>query len=675
MSAAADQMEADLINQAKGYNAPADQMEADLIQQSQSKPEDQPTDKKGYVGKYWDSLKNSFSDLGKTISNAPGKSALQSIEGVPAALVAPIAHGIGSAAAVAENAISKIPGAQHLGFDPNSTYAKTNAGYQEAIGKEVDPRSDIGKSVSGVLSSAFSPAGDVLSVPGKVVQGAANLVGVSPENAKSAGEQTNAITNAALISYGSRKAAQEQLPPELKTAQEQLNSSYSVKSAGAASTAPDISKTSPEFQQAIQQNLQKGIQPNSEALGRQVRAQSLPVPIELTKGQALGDPALISEEMNNRGKFPQYANRFNEQNKALIDNIQALREQAGPDVYSTNPTEHGDTLIQAYKDKAAVADADITAKYQALKDANGGQFPVDAPTLLQNATQALHKDLLFDHAPKAIMSTLNRLADSNNMTFENFESLRTNLARIQRSMSADGNEKAAAGVIRDAMEQLPLSPTAANLKPLADQARAAAKAQFSALDSDPAYKAAVNDKVTPDQFVHKYVISAPRDALETMQKNLSDNPVAQQTMGVAAIDHLKSAAGIDRQGNGNFSQAMFNKNYEKLEPKLKYVLDPKTADTMQDLGAASRDIQFQPKGSFVNNSNTFTSALAEGTKSSVEGAANVAFGGIPVGTWTRKAASKISEGKKIRESLEPAAGVFAPKKMSDILKSPKKPSK
>ena len=43
--------------------------------------------------------------------------------------------------------------------------------------------------------------------------------------------------------------------------------------------------------------------------------------------------------------------------------------------------------------------------------------------------------------------------------FENFESMRTNLARIARS-NADGNVKAAAGVIRSALEDIPLRPGA-----------------------------------------------------------------------------------------------------------------------------------------------------------------------------------------------------------------------
>lgn len=628
-----------------------------------------PIDKFEYAKDYYKKIGNSVKNLWETFRKDPQKAVIQSLEGAPAAIASPVAHVLGSGEAVLENAVRKLPGL------PSSTYADINNRNQAAISQEVDPRSDIGKAYSGILGATFKPMSDASNLPGNAVRDTASALGVSPENAQSAGEQTNAVINNALLGYGIKKSLEApKLPPEVQTVQDALNKNFSDKSAGAASTAPDISKTPPEFQQNIKENLSKGLAPNPEALSRQVRAQSLPVPIQLTEGQAMGDPIRISEEMNNRGKFPQYANRFQEQNRALVENMDVIREQAGPQVFSTNPTEHGDTLIKAYQDKAAIADANISAKYKALEDANGGSFPVDGQKLAQMADAALKKKLKTGYVPAQIESDLNRFRSGEPMSFEEYENLRSNLAEEARS-AQNGNVRQAASIIREQMEKLPLTGGAESLKPLADAARSAAREQFAALDADPAYKAVVDGRVTPDQFVHKYIISAPRDALETMQKNLADNPVAQQTMGVAIVDHLKSAAGIDRQGNGNFSQAGFNKNFEKLEPKLKFALDPKTAQIMQDLGDAARDIQFQPKGSFVNNSNTFTTELAEAAKNTAEGVANVSFAGVPVGTWMRKVASKISEGRKIQKSLEPAAGVFAPKKMSEILKTPKKPSK
>lgn len=271
--------------------------------------------------------------------------------------------------------------------------------------------------------------------------------------------------------------------------------------------------------------------------------------------------------------------------KSIGNALDAVRDQVGPDVTSSHPVEHGDTIIQAYKDKAAVADANVSAKYKALQDANGGQFPVDAAALQKNATAALHDQLLFDHAPKPVMNTLGRLADNNSMTFENFESLRTNLARIQRS-SSDANEAAAAGVIRGAMEELPLAPGAAELKPLADSARGAARTQFQALEADPAYKAAVNDSVPPDRFVQKFVTgpSATRDGVAQMKANLADNPLATQTMGVAAVDHLRTTSGIDV--GADFRQTAFNKKLGDLGPRLEQLIDPKTLGQLHTIGEA-----------------------------------------------------------------------------------------
>lgn len=427
---------------------------------------------------------------------------------------------------------------------------------------------------------------------------------------------------------------------------------------GAAAAAPSLTNVSPELKQAISQTAQKtGGAINPEVLARHVEADTLPVPIRLTEGQATQDPMLISQEQNTRGASKVMVDHLNDQNAKLAQNMQTLRDQVGPDVFSTNSAEHGDTLISAYKARNDAAQADIAARYQALKDANAGHFPVDAKALLDSASARLHQDLLFDHAPKAIMSTLQRLADSNSMTFENFESLRTNLARIQRSLTADGNEKAAAGVIRDAMEQLPLQPQAAALKPLADQARAAAKAQFDALRADPAYKAAVNDTVAPDRFVNRFVINAPQDDVALMRHNLQGNDPALQTMGVAALDHLRDAARLNPHYEGNFASASFSKGLQSLSPKISSLVSPQTADQLEKLGNVSRYISAQPKGSFVNNSNTAVATAADYGAGAIERAANIKAGGLPIGTIGRKAIEAVTRNRAARQAIAPGAGL------------------
>lgn len=444
-------------------------------------------------------------------------------------------------------------------------------------------------------------------------------------------------------------------------AQEALNAAASGKSMGAASTAPNISTASPDLQQAISEAARKtGGAVNPDVLQRHLQADSLPEPMALTRGQASQDPSLISAEMNLRGKHPELANRFNQQDQSLKSNLRIIRENAGPDVFTTNSTEHGQTIIDAYKAKAADADANVNAKYQALRDAAGGDFPVSAPKLLSNATEALHDKLLFDHAPPTVMRTLQRLSDNNGMTFENFESLRTNLARIQRS-SQDGNERAAAGVIRSAMEDLPLSAGAAKLKPIADEARNAARAQFQALEADPAYKAAAQSDIQPDQFVNKFITgagaSANRNQVATMRQNLAGNDTAQQTMSVAALDHLRDSAGVDAMGNGTFRQSGFNKQLDRMRPKLQDLLAPDHRDQIDTLGNVARYTQAQPRGSFVNNSNTLVGALAAHGAGAAEHAVNAAFKGLPVGSLGRKALEGRSAKKEVEKMIEPGAGL------------------
>lgn len=420
-----------------------------------------------------------------------------------------------------------------------------------------------------------------------------------------------------------------------------------------------IQTATPDLQRVVDQSLKAGAQINGEVLGRHVQADSLPVPVRLTRGQATRDIALLSEEQNMRGKQKALAERFNEQNKALIDNIDAIKEKAGPDVFAVDKTEIGDQLIDAYRRKDAALNDVIRARYKALEDANGGNFPIDGKAFVNLAEQQLHKKLLADHVPAEYKNLMSRLREGQPMTFENFESLRTNLARTQRT-SQDGNARAAAGVIRDALEEMPMPEGAANLKPLADAARSAAKARFDLLKKDPAFKAVVEGRASADHFIEKYIVKPDRKHLEAMRENLADDPVALQSIGVGAIYYLKQAAGV-RDG-GNFSQAGYNKALGGLRPKLQIIFDPETRKYVETLGNVARYTQEQPRGSYVNNSNTLVGALAEGTKTAAENAANVAAKGVPVGSFIRKIGEKRAQQRMLNETLEPAAGI----KIKDI---------
>lgn len=428
-------------------------------------------------------------------------------------------------------------------------------------------------------------------------------------------------------------------------------------SLSAAAASPDLTRASPELRRAVAAAQENGTQINPEVLQRHLQAEALPVPTRLTMGQATQDPIILSAEQNQRGANGAFAQHFNEQNLNLAKNMQVMRDRVGPDVFTTNQAEHGEALINTYQRKAAAAEADINAKYQALRDANGGQFPVDAKTLNNNVSAALHKELQFEHAPAAEMRQLQQFADKGGMTLEQYEAMRTNLARIMRS-SADGNERAAAGIIRSQMEELPLSPAAAKVKGLADTARAAARAQFEALRNDPAYDAAVNKNISGDKFVSRYVINGDRNDLATMQNNLAHDPVARQTIGTAALEHLRQSAALDDQFRGNFAAARYNKAIQGLGSKLNQLFGPEQIEDLSNIGDVARYETFQPRGSFVNNSSTEVArqAIAEHGKNLAEGVANAKTFGFG-GTLARKLLKGMAERRAFATHIAPGAGI------------------
>lgn len=522
-----------------------------------------------------------------------------------------------------------------------------------APGSMIGGQGAVGPSMVGDVAGAL--VGEAGADP--ATQAVASLLG---------GYSASRLMDSPMAPSRAREVAEE-------TPQQKLDRAASSQSMGAAGASVDLQKLSPDLRVAVEKAVQQtGGAVNPEVLARQIQADSLPVKVRLSEGQSLADPRLISLEMNARGKHEAYSKGFAEQNKALVENLRVLRDETGPDVFSTNPVEHADTLIGRYKAIDEARNADIRAKYQALEEANGGQFPVNGKAFVDAADAALSKKMKTRYLPAEVRGDLDDFRDkSGMMTFEQFENLRTNLASAGRKAerSGDGNAAAAIAVVRRELESLPMEGAGAELKALADTARSAAKARFDALDADPAYKAAVNESVAPDQFVQKFVVNGARDNVSKLSAAMAEDPVAAQTLKVATLEHLRKAAGIDNGYNGNFTQAGYNKALQALESKLGALLDPKTAETARTLGDVARYTQFQPKGSFVNNSNTFVSAAAERAADALEGIIDFKAGGIPIASTIRKQMNENKVRKQAEQTFAPGAGLT---RLSDLTKLEKK---
>lgn len=402
------------------------------------------------------------------------------------------------------------------------------------------------------------------------------------------------------------------------------------------------------------------------ALQRHIEADSLPVPMRLSTGQATGDVAKLSDELNKRGAQPAYANLFNEQNGQLIQNANAIRDRVAPDVTDTNHVDNGAALIDSYGKMNAAREAEVSANYKALADANDGNIPVDGKAFAKAVDNTLGNGLVNkrEFLPATVERIVQRIGDSDQqMTFDDFTTLRTILAKEARkaTQAGDGNASYAVGLVRNELENIPMGPGAEALKPLADTAKNSARALFQDVEADPAWEAAINGKVTPDSFVKKFVINGARDNVATMKANIGADPIANQTIAASAMNYLKERAGTPND-TGNFSQDGYNRALNALRPKLDSLFDPTAAQQVESLGKVARYTQEQPRGSFVNNSNTHVAGARDAALAVGEGVLNVKTGGLSGFVKNRVMAGKAA--KEAAESTKPGAGI----RLSDLTK-------
>lgn len=433
-----------------------------------------------------------------------------------------------------------------------------------------------------------------------------------------------------------------------------------------------IAMATPELRAELEVVKRRGGRINQMALDRQMEADSLPIPVRLTEGQATGDIVKISDEFNKRGQpgGEAIAYRLKQQNDALQQNLVAIRDSAAPNVYGTNVVENGQTLINAYKAIDESRNLQIRGLYKQLEDAAGGRFPVDGKTFVADADRLLGKKLKSEFVPPTIRRQMDQFREQP-MTFEQFEALRTNLAsEIRKAERAgDGNAEMALSLVRQSLENLPMKGAdAIRLKALADEARAAARARFQMLEKDPAYKAAVNDKVAPDDFINKFVISGKRDNIRTMVDQFGRGSDAHQVMAAGTINWLRGKAGIVGEAEGNFSQAGYNKAMQTLEPRLLDLMEAEHANQLRTLGNVARYTQEKRTGSFPGTSGTAI-ALARAGVGKIVSAAEQAIPVVgPVVGMGREALARRAAQQEIADMLRPGAGIVQPKgkKVKDI---------
>ncbi len=585
-----------------------------------------------------------------------GELALTALTGA----VAPI---VGGAAGIAENVLGGT-----LGTKEGLRKAEETAGkVSEALTYE--PRTEAGKAVTGRAMEALQKAFEASKLP-PVMPEVLPAVGAARKPVSEPAPKPRPITERIEPTAGKPKLSASEATQQLqqqfygKVKGEQMAGIGAAKTADKAMLDEAIARATPELKQELSKIKPGDI--NVEALNRVMEADQLPVPVRYTRGQATQDPVLISRERNERGLKEQYVERFNEQNRALQENANLMKERVAPDINTTSFVEDAEGAIGRMADRIKADDTKISEAYSALRDYGAGKLEVDSQSFANGALKALSEFDEQEFLPSSILNRINAYKEGKTMNFNQFENLRTVLARETRKAQAanDGNAVHALTVVRSELEKMPLVGETEEAKVLADKARSLAKAQFDLLDKkrstyNPLYADVMNGIADTKDFIPKLIIRAKnKDFLKTLE-SVSGDEQSLQHLRSGTLDYMIRES---TDGSGNFIPKKFNKFVNILDINKK--LDPLFGDqakTIRALGNVSKNVEAMPAGEFVNKSGTAVAAAQMLKQYGSRLAARVP-GVAAVVEPAQEIMEQRRTAKEVKQTLKPAAGV----RLSDI---------
>jgi len=587
---------------------------------------------------------------------APGfaASALDVIAGAPAAIAGTVGYGAG----------------RLFGLSPSEATAAS----QKVAGKLAEP--------VGRMTGTAQTQGYQQSLPTQAMQKAGEIIqsNVVEPIAKRTGADVTDVgqgVNAAMMAlpaaarplakgYAAAKA-------ELPTVRiERVGQPNAIQSGGAAAATDQamlneaIGRASPEL--AAELKALKPEQINKAALENQIVADTLPVPVRLTKGQATQDPSLISFERNERGMKEKLSQHFNEQNKALQENANLIKQKTSEGTFETDYVANAERAIESFKEINTARQAEIKSAYDALDQLGAGKIEVDSKAFGENAMKALTANEDIDFLPPVIKGKIESYQGGKPMNFAQYENLRTQIARETRKAQRadDGNAVHALTLARSELEKLPLLNETAEAKIVADKARSLAKSEFDLLDKrkdtyNSVYADIVNGSADTKDFIPKVVLRSKNADFSKAMDLLKDNPDAIKQLRAGTLDYIIRES---TDASGNFKTGKFTQMVNNLDVNKKLTtLFGEDSQIIKDLAKTGQLIESRPRGSFVNESNTSVANMAsQYAKGAAEAGVNVAAKGLPIGTMGRQFLERRAANKQVAETLKPGAGV----KISDI---------
>lgn len=409
-------------------------------------------------------------------------------------------------------------------------------------------------------------------------------------------------------------------------------------SRAAQSAGVDYSMLPSAVKAAIREDAQKVLQAGGsldEAALRRLSDYRL-VGATPLKGSITQDPALITQQMNAAKAQAAMGDASptslpaiqNANMRRLVQNMDDMGAEGAPTREAA-----GQAAQNVILGKDARAKAIENALYKKAQGESGRTVQLDRAFFTNRADELLREKGKNAFLPASLRSRINEIAYGvKNSKGEQFDvpfdvdaidTIKTELAAASRA-SKDGNEKAAIAMVRQALEETPITSDGmpADVAQLAmnafDKARKFARARRNWQESAAAIKDTLDD-VPPDRFIEQYVIGGSNKASAGEVMKLWGELRKGKADGVAksyVLDYLKRQATRDGAGAAaddatQFSAPGLTKALDAIgDSKLKIIFTPEELQRLKAVRNVAKYETAQTRGSAVNNSNTAATAFA-----------------------------------------------------------------
>lgn len=391
---------------------------------------------------------------------------------------------------------------------------------------------------------------------------------------------------------------------------------------------------------------------------RTERAAALPVPIQLTKGQAtrtFEQQQFEREAAKNAQAGAPLRERFADQNEQILQNFDSWIDDKGAG--SLRGT--GQIVTEAVANKAKMAKAHVNMAYNKARELGETSAPVDIKPLA---------DYVASHEPEAInapiissvSAKLKAIEKDGKASINDIEEVRKMVGALSGKDATNAHfGKELKTVIDDMTDGV-----GGHAYQMARALRTKYAREFEdigVIDKMLRTKPGTTDRAVAYEDVFKHsILAGSLDDVKSVRKTLQSGGIegmkAWRDLQGQTIQHIKdeitSNVATDMRGNKVVSAAKLDKLVTELERdgKLDFIFGGRGADQIREVNAIAKDVLTSPPGS-VNTSNT-ASILIGLLDTAVSGTAGLP---LPIGTGINLGVKKLRENamrKRINDALQ-----------------------